>query len=305
MNFNLLLRRHKDSLIINFMQGKFREIENQFKKLKQEYRDRKINGQEYKERLKYLRLTDKDGRCWTIGAKTGRWYYFDGNMWVEATPPTSENGKSICSYCGFENSGKNTVCDYCGGNLEDKKEEDPKASIEAFEAEMQEKQKNEETQETAEEISDTSVEFDPPTTGEIDTEPPRKGKEFTWEGFESFGKGPDEEIESFIEEGVPNMIIRAFSPFSFFLFFGIFGVILGVIIGVFLGVSSSFPGIVGALPAFLQTQHGTLFGGVIYGVLGGILGFAVLGVIGVLDALLINLILSFFGGIKARIDKIV
>lgn len=294
MIFNLPLRHPQDSPIMIFMEGKFKEIENQFQTLKQEYRERKISDQDYKERLKHLRLTDRSGRCWTIGAKTGRWYYFDGSSWIEATPPTSENGKTLCGYCGFENGGKNTVCDYCGGNLEDKITDDSKTSFEAFEAEIVEQQKDEETQDVTDDLADTN--------GEI--EPPRKGKEFTWEGFESFGKGPDEEIEPYLEDGTPNMVFRAISPFSLFLFFGIFGVILGVVLGVFLGVSSSYPNIITALPAFMQTQHGTLFGGVVYGILGGIFGFAALGSLGFLDALLINLILSFFGGIKVRIDKI-
>lgn len=353
MNFNLLLRGISDSLIMNLMLGKFKEIENQFRKLKEEYQNRKISDQEFKDRLKALRIIDKSGRCWTIGAKTGRWYYFDGASWVEGSPPTAENGKGACHFCGFENQSKNEVCDYCGGDLNAGSDPDSKTSLNTFGARAGNKQEGrsafessgadrENTEEkdfeegavdpkaihqnnTPYGITDhgdlnadyrdsgATAESTPSETGTFDTgrletaagfDTPRQGKEFTWESFENFGKGPDEEIEPYFEAGVPNAAIRSISPLSFLLFFGTTGTLFGLIFGVFLGISTFFAGIVAALPVFLQNQHGTLFGGGLFGLLGGVFGFAVLGGLGALAALLVNLILSLFGGVKVRIDKI-
>jgi hypothetical protein len=384
---NLLLRRISDWHIMSLMLGKFKEIESQFQKLKQDYQSRKIDGQEFKQRLKELRLTDKSGRCWTIGAKTGGWYYFDGTSWVEATPPSSESGKTACHFCGFENQLNNNVCDYCGGDLDDKADQDPgvlesavldkdgmgRGALDKAIADIDAVERSTSENDAAGRgdplygavdhgASDSSAGFHrtasrddlkrgavdsghlvqdavegtaadtgyspdirmvaengaPATgpasgtaavdTGRLDTadefETPRKGKEFTWEGFDSFGRGPDEEIESYLEAGAPNVAIRSFSPLSFLLFFGTLGAFFGLIFGVFLGISTYFADIVASLPLFLQNQHGTLFGGVIYGLLGGVIGFAALGGLGALYALFVNLILSFFGGIKMRIDRI-
>jgi len=97
------------------MSKPFKEVEKGFSCLKQEFKSKKISEREYKDRLKKLRLKDDDGRSWTIGAQSGKWYYFDGQNWIESQPPSVQKGKAICIYCGYENDLENESqeCPYC------------------------------------------------------------------------------------------------------------------------------------------------------------------------------------------------
>ena len=55
-----------------------------------------------------------------IGSRTGKWYYFDGTDWIQSDPPSIQEGKAICIYCGFENTLKSVLCARCGQNLAEK-----------------------------------------------------------------------------------------------------------------------------------------------------------------------------------------
>jgi hypothetical protein len=263
----------------NLMKEKFKEIESEFQQLKRKYRQKKISEREYKDRLKKLRLNDKKGRCWTIGARTGKWYYFDGKRWVESKPPSLQEGKAICIYCGYENDLKTEACEYCGGAMREerqaesqvKKEEKPAAAI-PFESD------------------EASV-----SASDI--------KRMDWERLEELDEKFEKEREDFSGLEDYNFSIRSFSPTSVFLFMGITGFIFGFILGVFTGATNFFLSAVKPLPAYLQSLQGKLIGGAVYGVLGGISGFILLGIVGVLTVLLINIILSFFGGVKIRLDR--
>lgn len=110
--------------------------------------------------------------------------------------------------------------------------------------------------------------------------------------------------EIFGDEGRANFLFRSLSPLSFLLFWGILGLLLGTIFGAFTGATNYFSGIVKILPTFIQENKGNLLGGIIYSGLGGVLGFIVFGLLGFCNALFINVISSFMGGIKIDIEKI-
>ncbi len=297
------------------MEERFKKVESDFVQLRKDYQQEKISEREFKDRLKLLRLTDKNGRCWTIGAKTGKWYFYDGTDWVEANPPSLQQGKAICIYCGFENDIKSEVCDYCGGNLTKGEFQCDKCGCELVsptqdcpECEALERAKEavdrEEAERTAQPEAPPSEEF---TEGEklLKAGLPEE-KDSIFQQFEEPGRAPFGGTEGaiFPDDGGPNLLIRQVDPMSLLLFMGIFGTIVGIILGVFVGISNFFMGIVRSLPPGIQSMHGSLFGGVVYGLLGGIFGFAGMGALGFLYGLLANLVLSFFGGIKVRIDKL-
>jgi hypothetical protein len=297
------------------MEERFKKVESEFVQLRKDYQQEKISEREFKDRLKQLRLTDKNGRCWTIGAKTGKWYHYDGTDWVEAKPPTLQQGQAICIYCGFENDIKNEACDYCGGNLTKGEFQCDKCGCELVspsqdcpECEALERAKEAVDREEAagaappappltEEFTEDETAFKSVTSAEKDTI------------FQQF-EGPEQELFGgaagavFPDDGGSNLLIRRVDPMSLLLFMGIFGTIVGIILGVFVGISNFFMGIVRSLPPGIQSMHGSLFGGVVYGLLGGIFGFGGMGALGFLYGLLANLVLSFFGGIKIRIDKL-
>ena len=102
------------------MDKQFVDIEREFNILSRKFRQKRISEREYKDKLRKLRLKDTDGKCWTIGARTGNWYYFDGKKWIESQPPSIEEGKAICIYCGYENNITTLMCEYCGGDLGEK-----------------------------------------------------------------------------------------------------------------------------------------------------------------------------------------
>ncbi len=290
------------------MEERFIKVEQEFILLRKDYQQEKITEREFKDRLKELRLTDKNGRCWTIGAKTGRWYFYDGKDWVESNPPTLQQGRAICIYCGFENDIRSEACDYCGGNMGSGGFTCPDCgcdlispSQECPDCAARERSPKALEQAGASDIPDLTEE--PGTTGDtFDTSD--LGKDAIFHQFEDTGPIPQESEPDFPDDGGPNRVLRSVNLVSLMLFMGVFGTLLGIVLGVFVGISSFFMGIVRSLPPGFQSMHGTLFGGVVYGLLGGVFGFIGLGAYGFLSALLTNLVLSFFGGIKIRIDRI-
>lgn len=102
------------------MDEKFQDIEKELEILKKEFRQKKISRPEFIQRLKSLRLKDEEGRFWMIGAKSGEWYYYDGEQWIQSNPPSVHEGKAICIHCGFENRLEANVCVRCGEDLVEK-----------------------------------------------------------------------------------------------------------------------------------------------------------------------------------------
>lgn len=99
------------------MEKQFREVEESFNRLKNKFRSGDISRAEYIDQLKKLRLKDDEGRFWMIGAQSGKWYYYDGKEWIRSEPPSFQEGKAICIYCGFENKLTAEVCARCSGYI--------------------------------------------------------------------------------------------------------------------------------------------------------------------------------------------
>lgn len=252
------------------MQDHFKNVEKEFRQLRKKFRQKDISEIEFKKRLKDLRLQDQDGRFWTIGAQTGRWYYFDGNDWVESKPPSIQEKKAICVHCGYENDLENEACAYCGESIKEEEFSCPKCGrrLDKYSFFCPDCDKEE---------ADEEKDWEP--TGEIHLE------------------GEEEEEE----EGKHEQVLRSIDPFSMTFFFGSIGLLIGIILGAFTGASDFLLSVVRVLPAFLAELHGNLMGGIFYGLFGGIFGFIVLGLIGFLSAVFFNVIFSFIGGIKLHI----
>jgi len=284
------------------MREKFEEIESQFQELKKKFKLKKISEREFRYRLKKLRLDAPDGRCWTIGARSGRWYYFDGDKWIEADPPSLQQGKVICIFCGFENDIHSEVCEYCGGRLDSKQMRCPECGfvlespgqtcpVCEITSDKHEKKEKTEQEERTDDFSQTS-----------------------WDEIEEMDEQRDQDeemiekeevaIETVMDLNEPNYIARFINPSSFFLLFGIFGLIVGLSLGAVVGATSLFSDFIATLPEFFSTLQGKIHGGLLFGLFGGLLGLLFLGLVGFLTAVFVNMILSLIGGIKLRIDKI-
>ena len=107
------------------MGDQFRDVEETFALLREKFNDRRISQREYVDSLKQLRIKDDEGRFWMIGARSGKWYAFEGGDWVEAKPPSQMERKAICIACGFENDLEAEFCARCGNRSEDEEFETP------------------------------------------------------------------------------------------------------------------------------------------------------------------------------------
>lgn len=226
------------------MEKRVKEVEKTFAKLKLKFRRGKISRQKFVHGLEKLKFKDREGRVWMIGARSSKWYYFDGKDWIQSDPTSIIETKAICRNCGFANMAEAETCADCGENLR------------------------------------------------------KKGKSL------SRRKARKEEKWAFEDKKKANFVFRSLRPFSFFIFAGAAGLLLGIFVGAFIGATNYFSGIVKYLPAFIQENKGNLLGGVIYAGLGGVLGSIVFGFLGYCNALFINVISSFVGGIKIDIERL-
>jgi hypothetical protein len=240
------------------MPNAFDDLQKEFHELKQKYRDHQITEREFKAQLKSLQLKDMDGKKWTIGVQTGKWYYFDGDRWVEKNPPSLQEKKAICIYCGSENDLENDICQRCGGRFDQEGEE----SL----------------------CPECGSKIHPKLGYCVHCDKPDK----KW----------DEEIGEDEDDVLLTYQVRSLQPIAFSKFFGGMGFFLGIVFGVFAGATGFFLEMVAFLPDFLQGLHGSLLGGLVFGLIGGLAGFVVFAVFGLILVLLVNVVLNIFGGIQ-------
>jgi hypothetical protein len=65
----------------------FAQVETKYKELKGKCDAGIISEEEFKAQLKELMIQDWKDNWWIIGYETGRWYYHDGEKWVQGKPP--------------------------------------------------------------------------------------------------------------------------------------------------------------------------------------------------------------------------
>lgn len=248
------------------MDERFRDIEAAFREIKSRFKAGALSQREFIDRLKQLRLKDENGRFWMIGAQSGKWYFFDGKDWVQAEPPSFREKKAICIFCGYENDLLAEACGRCGGRFGE--EEEVRC----------------------------------PDCGAALSGPAGR--------CPSCSAGVPAVVTSDGAAAIPlpsaampgELVLRSVRTFSFVLFSGAVGVVAGVLAGLIVGVTNLYPGFAAALPAFFQDIQGKLVGGIVFAILGGVLGFAVLALLGLFLVGLLNLLLSFTGGLRFRLD---
>ncbi|MGQ9800781.1 MAG: zinc ribbon domain-containing protein [Candidatus Saccharicenans sp.] len=252
---------------------RFRAVELSFHQLSKQFRRGEISREQYAEALRKLRLLDNEGRCWMIGAQTGRWYYYDGQKWIQSEPPEDGSGSILCPNCYHQNEPEARVCQACRtvlvktstkivclncGNLIDSTLKIcPYCEAEVF------------GQAQVTQAGDKAIEAVSPTR-------------------------PDEGSWAYL---------RSVDQVTFLLFSGGLGIFLGVLFGLLLGSTEFFPGFVASLPAFLRDMQGKLIGGLVFSLLGGVLGFILAAASGFVLALLINAAIYFFGEPGFRLEK--
>jgi ribosomal protein L32 len=105
------------------------EIQAYFEVLCRGFHKGELTFNQIKELLEDVRLYDRSGILWTIGAKSGKWYRLDGDKWVNDTPQgalysayrvyekMAATGRA-CPKCTRLVSNQYRFCPYCGSDME-------------------------------------------------------------------------------------------------------------------------------------------------------------------------------------------
>ena len=250
------------------MADQFREVEAAFGQLKEKFGGGRISQQEFIDSLKHLRIKDDEGRFWMIGAQSGKWYFFNGEDWVQARPPSFGERKAICIYCGYENDLESETCVRCGSR---------KPDADAGQA-----------------CPKCGATLEDPAAPCPECEP-----YFAKDGTAGSAAAGS---SSFSLDGT-SLVVRSLHPASFFWFSGVLGLFGGMLLGLVVGVTSVFPGIVAALPGFFLDIQGKLLGGVLFTIAGGLVGFILCGAAGFIAASAANGVLSLVGGVRVVAAK--
>ncbi len=70
--------------------ARFSKVEDDFMRLKGQLESGRITRDQFDSALKALMLQDRQGRYWSIGGDTGKWYVHDGQSWIESPPPLEQ-----------------------------------------------------------------------------------------------------------------------------------------------------------------------------------------------------------------------
>ena len=69
------------------MANQVEDIERRLRQLREKLNAGAISSEQFESEIEKLHFTDALGRTWMIGAQSSKWYYHDGQKWVQATPP--------------------------------------------------------------------------------------------------------------------------------------------------------------------------------------------------------------------------
>jgi len=286
---------------------RYREVESRYQELVALRKSGRLSQAEWEQELKALLLQDLKGRYWTIGAQTGKWYYYDGTHWTEGTPQPSlfqtdsdsgpiAPGGQICPHCGFENQGVHALCSRCGRDMRSREQRSSSLA-------------------TPRDI----VSYCPSCGGRMDPHSHRCSSCGTGaqEALTSTGtsRGFEEVVltrgsqPQFLEASTgtgrfgEEREIRAVNLLSCFRFMGGAGLIVGLVIGVFIGVIRDVGmGLANLIPLLAELK-GRWLGGLAFGVAGATALGILSGTYGVLLGLLYNLLAIIFGGLRVKVYR--
>ncbi len=99
---------------MGMMDERFRKVEDQYFLLRGKLDAGRLTGEQFADALKKLMLQDAQGRYWTIGADSGKWYVHDGQSWSPWNPPEPDGVRGVCASCGQVLGSSAAFCSNCG-----------------------------------------------------------------------------------------------------------------------------------------------------------------------------------------------
>lgn len=87
--------------------------EERYRELVAERRRSGTQPRVFRAAVRELRVTDQEGREWSLGPENGIWYRRERDRWMEAEPPR----RLVCPYCGHHNLQRHSFCVECGNRL--------------------------------------------------------------------------------------------------------------------------------------------------------------------------------------------
>ncbi len=70
--------------------SRFEQVEQQVRALRERYQAGEITREALQDELRGLMILGEDGHWWMLGLESDRWYHYDGQAWVPASPPGYE-----------------------------------------------------------------------------------------------------------------------------------------------------------------------------------------------------------------------
>ncbi|HEK85721.1 MAG: double zinc ribbon domain-containing protein [Candidatus Saccharicenans sp.] len=252
---------------------KFKIAENHFSRLHKQFLRGELSREQFAEALRNLRLVDDEGRCWMLGAQSGRWYYYDGKNWIQGQPPEDKEGFIVCPACDSLNEPGSRICVNCGAAL-------IKTSSQVVCPECGS-------------LVDRYLETCPQCGATLKIDEDKVSKDELKEKETTLAK----------PEGSEVWYLRSVDYLSFLLFGGGLGTFIGILIGLISGSTEFWPQLTAYLPDFLKEMQGKLIGGLVFSLVGGIAGFITAAASGFLLAALINASIYFFGCPGLKVEK--
>jgi hypothetical protein len=69
----------------------FGDAEREYRNLKKQFAAGQLSEADFRARLENMMIEDDQGKWWSIGYETGKWYYHDGEQWVRGDPPAEKS----------------------------------------------------------------------------------------------------------------------------------------------------------------------------------------------------------------------
>ena len=263
---------------------KFKELENQYRILKMRMEMGEIGGEDFKQALKKLLLTDEEGQYWMIGGKTGKWYRYDGSKWNSGDPfaareaqPGQEPAPVLLTPRMAAREGRG---------------DEPTAKA-----------------------TPVVVAFEKPAPGQAEPQ----GLDAAAEAHCHFCSsripapalfcpfcGGNQKAESRGKKAdiaQDDLLVRRIRVWSLIFFLGGVGLIAGVIAGALFGVFPILGDVIYRFPLMLQETRGKIQGGLLFGALGGIAGFLSFALLAFFLGWLYNLVAFIFGGVRFKVRR--